>query len=414
MPDAQLAEVHDAERVASRLAKLRIEPPPAAEPAPSRRPVWQWAAIAVALFLLGAFVAWLLAPASVAPSATAVQVSTATAEPPVAASPSPATAPDVPQPVILGGYVKARREIHLGAAVSGVIRAMYVEPGSRVVAGQRIAELANDTLKALVVQAQANAAAREAELAELRNGALPEEVARAEAQVAEARAAADQAERTLRRLSALASDGLVAAADLDGAREGRDIARAQLAAAERDLELIRAGPRPERIRAAEAALAEARAALGLAKAQVDQTVIRSPIDGVVTKQHAQVGELVSAGYGGGAAAAIVTIADTSRLIVEVDVPHAELHRVHLGESARVESEALAGETFSGRVSWIGPEANRQKLSVPIEIEIVGPVDGLLPGLSAKATFLAVQQSETPSAGAPARAADHPSQGGNQP
>jgi HlyD family secretion protein len=388
MRDAQtLNRAHD-ERIADRLATLRIEAARAA-PAPSRRRSrWTWGAAGGAVAVLLSAV-WLLAHGA-GRASEAARVAGAQSPPAAAVAPAPAE-------LVLGGYVQAGREIHLGAAVSGVVRAVFVAPGSRVTVGQRIAELANDTLKAQVEQARASLATRQAELLELEHGPLEAELQRAEAQVSVLRVELERAGRALERQRALAAGGLVARSELERAEEERDVAAARLEAGRRDEELLAQGARPERRRRAEAALAEAQAALDLAEAQVEQTVVRSPIDGVVTKQHTQLGELVSAGFGGGASAAIVTIADVSRLVIAVDVPHADLGRIHLGHPVRVESEALGGRSFPGRVSWIGPEANRQKLSVPIETEVLGEAGGLLPGLSAKVTFL-----------------QHPDQGGNLP
>lgn len=352
------------------LESLRID---RAAPARRRSPLL-WA-VPVAALVAGLALTWWLWPSSQA--AARVQ--------PAATDPAAGTqsAPVAPAGLLLGGYVQAHREIRLGAPVSGVVRALYVSPGSRVTAGERIAELANDTLKAQVEQARAAVAARRAELAELRHGARPQELALAGARVAELEAEQRRAQRHLERQRTLAEAGLIAASDLDLAVEGETVAAQRLEAARREEELLRDGPRQERVQRAEAALEEAEAARGLAEAQVEQTVIRAPVDGVVTQQHAETGELVSAGFGGGAAAALVTIADVSRLIVAIDVPLGEMHRVHLGQPARVESEALLGRRFAGRVTWIGPEANRQKLSVPIEVEILDADPELLPGLSAK-------------------------------
>jgi len=378
----------------ARLGRLRIEPDPDRrerrdlEAAGFRRTrKWRWAALAGTLTLgLGAVFVWATWGASgVAPQVAPEALPARTAAAPPA--PGAEVAAPAPRRLVLGGYVRAQRQVHLGAAVSGVVRAMLVAPGTRVAKGEVIAELANDTLKALVDQAHATAAARLAELDELRHGALPAELDRAAAQTAELRTELERARRQLERQRALHQSGLVARADLDQAEGDYAVAVSRVEVVLRDEELLSQGARPERLRRAEAALTEAQAALVLARAQVEQTVIRSPIDGVVTKQHAQVGELVSAGFGGGASAAIVTIADVSRLVVEIDVPLAELRHLRLGQRVRVESEALAGEELAGEVSWIGPEANRQKLSIPIEVEVAGTSPALMPGLSAKVTLL---------------------------
>jgi multidrug efflux pump subunit AcrA (membrane-fusion protein) len=366
----------DRDRLARGLARLRhtdlhpVESPP--PPASPQRWRWWLAGGGVAVLALAGW--FVFAPRHVDRPAVAA---------PVAA----AVRPPATGGFILGGYVRAKREIHVGSPVSGVVADMKVSPGSRVKVGQVIAELANETLKAQVAAARAGLAGAQARLAEVRAGALPAEIRSAEAKVAELDAEQVRARQQLQRQQALERDGLVARSDLEQAEEDVEVAAARADGARQDLALLRQGERPERVRQAEADVAQARAALELAEAQVNQTVIRSPIDGVVTQQHAEVGELVSAGFGGGASAALVTVADVAELVVEIDLPHAELPRIHLGDPARVTSEALAGRNYSGHVSWIGPEANRQKLSVPIEVALTGDTEGLLPGLSAKVTLV---------------------------
>lgn len=382
------------ERLARGLARLRnpglqpVEPPD--DPPPSWR-LSRWAAAASGAALVAAAVAGWLALGPDRPEP---------APPPTTQQPAAAAAAS--GDFILGGYVRANREIHVGSPVSGVVAAMYVRAGARVAAGEVIAELANETLKAQVAGARAAVAAATARLAELEHGPRPEETRRAEAQVAELEAELARARRQLERQQTLAAEGLIASTDLEQAQQDAEVLEARTEAARQSLELLRQGERPERVSQARAELAQTRAVLELAEAQVDQTVIRSPIDGVVTQQHAEVGELVSAGFGGGAAAALVTIADVDELVVEIDVPHGELPRIRLGQPVQVNLEALAGRRYTGRVSWIGPEANRQKLSVPIEVSITGDIEGMLPGLSAKVTF-----SREPVAGDRPRAAAAP-------
>ena len=197
-------------------------------------------------------------------------------------------------------------------------------------------------------------AARDAELAELRGGARSEELEQAEMRVLEVERSLERARLERDRRVALVAGGLIARQELEHAASDVSILEARLRGMQQDRQLLRSGPRRERLARAEAQVAEARAAVGMAQAQLEHSVIRSPIDGVVVQRYAEVGELVSAGFGGGAQAALMAVADVSSLIVEIDVPNADLPRVHPAQHVRVESDALAGQVFAGRVRWIEP------------------------------------------------------------
>lgn len=351
---------------------------------------------------LGALLSWIVFASSGRPEPPLVEAGAGSAPgqdlaPPVAAG----------SQFVLGGWIRARRVVNVGTQVSGLVAELRVSPGSTVTTGQVIAELASDHLAARVEQARATLALRQAALEELRNGALNEEVEIARAAVAEMEADLGKVESLLERQQALAREGLISRQELEDLGRGAEVARQRLRAARERYRLVRRGPRQEQLAQAEALVREAQASLQVAEAQVEQTVIRAPIDGVVVTQHVEVGELVSAGFGGGAAAALVTLADISALAIEVDVPHADRGRIHVGQELTVTSEAAAGRSYRGRVSRISPEANRQKLSVPIEVEVLGDTEGLIPGLSATLRFdrspgprpVAPSAIEAPAAGA---------------
>ncbi len=370
------------EWMANRIERLRIVEQSDVEPG---EPTWDRKRALIALAaaaVLGALLSWMLFSSSGQPKASIIEP-----DAPSAPGQNPASASaSIDSDFVLGGWIRARRVINVGTQVSGLVEQLHVSPGSQVTTGQVIAELASDHLAAQVEQARATLTLRQAALEELRNGALDEEVEIARATVAEMEAGFANYESLLERQQALADDGLISQQDLEDLVRGAEVAKQRLRAAREQYRLIRRGPRREQLAQAEALVREARASLQVAEAQVDQTVIRAPIDGVVVTQYVEVGELVSAGFGGGAAAALVTLADISALVIGVDVPHADRGRIHIGRELTVTSEAAAGRTYRGRVAWISPEANRQKLSVPIEVEILGDTEGLIPGLSATLRF----------------------------
>ena len=143
--------------------------------------------------------------------------------------------------------------------------------------------------------------------------------------------------------------------------------------------------------AAEAGLREAQGLLDLARWQLAWTVIRSPIDGVVLEKLADENELVSPqSFGGdkGPSTALLAVADPQDLQVEIDLNESDLSKVWLGQPCRVTPEAYPDHVYDGYVAEIAPEANRQKGTLQIKVQVKDPDRYLVPELSAKVDFLA--------------------------
>jgi len=145
-----------------------------------------------------------------------------------------------------------------------------------------------------------------------------------------------------------------------------------------------------RLDAARASLMEAEAALDLARTYLDWTIIRSTLDGVVLEKIADVGELVTPqSFGGtrGPSTALLAIADPKDLQVEIDLNEADLAKVFRNQKCMVSPEAYLEKSYEGFVAEIAPEANRQKGTLQVKVQIKNPDEFLTPELSAKVDFL---------------------------
>ena len=150
--------------------------------------------------------------------------------------------------------------------------------------------------------------------------------------------------------------------------------------------------------AAEAGIREAQGLLDLARWQLAWTVIRSPIDGVVLEKLADENELVSPqSFGGdkGPSTALLAVADPQDLQVEIDLNESDLSKVWLSQPCRVTPEAYPDHVYDGYVVEIAPEANRQKGTLQIKVQIKNPDRYLVPELSAKVDFLASSPPVSP-------------------
>lgn len=144
------------------------------------------------------------------------------------------------------------------------------------------------------------------------------------------------------------------------------------------------------VASAEAQLRQLEGTRATAQVWLDWTVIKSPIDGVVLEKLADPGELVSPqSFGGsrGPSTALVSLGDPNDLQVEIDVSEGDLTKVSMGQRCRVSPEAYPDKIYGGVVAEIAPEANRQKGTLQIKVQIEKPDNFLTPELSAKVEFL---------------------------
>jgi len=108
---------------------------------------------------------------------------------------------------------------------------------------------------------------------------------------------------------------------------------------ENNLALDKAGVVPEQITAQEAQVEKMMADVDAYKAQLAKTYLRSPINGIVTKQDTKLGEIVSAN------AIIVSIITDQQYEIEVNVPEADIAKIKIGDSARITLDAYGSEVF---------------------------------------------------------------------
>jgi HlyD family secretion protein len=128
----------------------------------------------------------------------------------------------------------------------------------------------------------------------------------------------------------------------------------------------------------------------LTETYIDWCVIRSPINGVVLEKLVDPNELVSPqSFGGtrGPSTALVGLADLKDLQVEIDLNEADVAKVALDQKCKVSPEAYPDRAYDGYVAEKAPEANRQKGTLQVKVQIANPDQYLTPELSAKVDFL---------------------------
>lgn len=265
--------------------------------------------------------------------------------------------------VFVSGTVDAT-EIAVSFRVPGILTKRPVDEGSRVKPGELLAALDERETVARLHQAEAAQQGAQARLKDLEQGYRPQEIAEGHAQVEQARANLSNLQEEARRSEALFHGGATSQQRRDKDRTAADVAAQQLSAMQERLKLLQSGYRPETVNAARAQFEEAQASVAAAHVALDDLQVTSPVEGVVTRKHAEVGETLGAGR------PVVTVTDISRPWVRVYIPENQIGKVRLGAAAKIKVDTFPNRDFDGRVSYVSSQAEFTPKNVQTQEERV--------------------------------------------
>jgi HlyD family secretion protein len=271
---------------------------------------------------------------------------------------SPKESPYVTMPVQRGnltqvvsstGTLQAVITVLVGSQISGTIDKLFADFNTKVKAGQVVAQLNQDKFKAAVDQARANLLA-------------------AESNLAKAKVSVVDAQRTLERNRELRKRDLMAQSELDAAQTAYDAALAQL-------------------EVNKAQSAQAQAGLNQATVDLNNTVIRSPVDGIVISRNVDVGQTVAASL---QAPTLFTIAnDLAKMEVHTNVDEADVGNVSEGQEVSFTVDAFPARRFKGRVHQVrnAPTVVQNVVTYDAVVRIDNKELLLKPGMTANVQFL---------------------------
>jgi membrane fusion protein (multidrug efflux system) len=291
----------------------------------------------------------------------------------------------------------------LAPKVAGYVTTVDVDDNQAVRAGDVLFRIDDRDYRARLANAEANVAASRARLVnvdaeiELQHAL----VRQAEAQRRSAVAQLELATRASDRRHQLIRSNAVSQAQVDESNAGMSRAEAGLSAASATVEaqqqrIVVLGAQRE---AAVASISQALAARDLAQIDLDSTVVRAPIDGVVGNRQVRVGRLVAPG---GALLDLVPIDD---LWIVANFKETQIQHIRPGQQVRITIDGYPNEEFKGEVDSFAPGSGsafsllpadnatgnfvRVVQRVPVKIRFVGksspvpPSHQLVPGMSAR-------------------------------
>lgn len=290
------------------------------------------------------------------------------------------------------GYIVPHHVIYVNSKVTGRVAWIGVEKGDQVKQGQVLVRLEDEEFRAQVEQARGQVLNARAYFEELEHGSRPQEIAEALHNLQQAQATLANDRSTLNRTQQLASQGIVAKQQLDDA-QAKFRADQQLAASlQQAYALVRVGPRPEEIERARGALLQAEGQLAYAQSNLAATLIRAPVSGTILDRTAEIGELVTAQFAsaaaGGPVGSVVTLANLQDLQVELDIAQGDFAKLSPHQLGIVTTDAYPDRKYNGSLAEISPEANREKATVQVKVQIEKPDSYLRPEMNSTVQFLA--------------------------
>ncbi len=310
------------------------------------------------------------------------------------------------------GKLSAVVTVEVSSQLSGLIAALNADFNSVVQAGQVLAQLDTAQLMARLKFAAADLDAARATQsmqralgdkaqADIANARAA--VANANAQHARAELALQEAERDLKRRQDLRGRGVVTTADFEKAQTAARTAGAALSATEAQRQQAMAGVASAeatlhvaeaQVQVAEAQVEQREAALQLVQVDMDRSIIRSPIDGVVVDREVNIGQTVAASL---SSPTLFTIAqDLRRMEVLANIDEADIGRIKEGLPVSFTVNAYPDETFTGAVAQVrlAPEEEQNVISYIVSIAVENQDMRLLPGMTANLRIVVSERRST--------------------
>ncbi|MEH2235514.1 efflux RND transporter periplasmic adaptor subunit [Nostoc sp.] len=356
----------------------------------------------------------------------------------------PVAAKNVTLRITASGKVVPVQSVNISPKNPGVLSQLYVEQGDRIQQGQILARMDSAGIEAQRSQYRANLAQSQAQLAEALAGSRPQEIAESRARLAQAQAQLAAARAGNRPQEIAQSQSQVDAAQakvnytsgqvkryqylyeqgaekkqlLDQAISEDKSAKASLEEIKKRLSLLQIGTRTEEIDQRQAAVNEARAALLLlqdgtrseeiaqrqaavasaeaqlkgVQVQLEDTIIRAPLSGIVTQKYAEPGAFVTPTTSASTSASATSssiVAVARGLEILAQVPEADLGRIKQGQQVEIVADAYPDQVYKGHVRLIAPEAVVEQgvTSFQVRVALDTGIDKLRSGLNVDLTFL---------------------------
>ena len=227
----------------------------------------------------------------------------------------------------ISGVLVPDRTVNIYSKLSGQAKTIAADIGDHVRAGEQLISIGTKELDAQLQVAKTAIASVEGQASQAKIG------------ISTAKDNLDLAQKSFDRMSSLFQSSAVSQSQLDDARNKLELARAAYENAQKQYQLL-----------SNSGLGQAQAQAHLLEVQISNSLIESPIDGIVTNRNINIGELVSPGV------PLMTIADTSTLRLLGTVSQDDVPLLNIGRNVSFVIDGFPGDKVDGVITQIGPVA----------------------------------------------------------
>lgn len=279
------------------------------------------------------------------------------------------TRSDIQQHLIASGRVRVVTRVQLTAQVAGRVTQVAVREGHRVRPGELLAQIDDQEARSAVAEARAAAAQARSRVEQLREVSA---VVAGE-RLREAEANYSRAESELARSEALAKAGVVAARDLEDARQTVAVAAAARSAARAQQQGAAAQGADTRV--AESALRESEARLAAAQVRLAQTRVVAAQAGVVLGRLVERGDIVRVGD------TLFDLAGEGETEIVIEPDERNLAWLRVGQTGKASADAYPDQVFDAEITYIAPAVDRQRGSIEVRLRVPDPPATLRPDMT---------------------------------
>ena len=279
------------------------------------------------------------------------------------------------------GLVYPIHQASITPKITAPVQRFYVNRGSHVHAGQLLAVLANKDLAASLVSARGAYDQALANYESTTTATLPEEIQTAENNLKNAKSNLQAQQQLYDSETRLYKEGAIARKILDATGVALTSAKSTYQNAKTRLHNLKLTGETAQQRAAKGQLESAHGKFLNAQAQLAYTEIRSPITGAIASRAVYPGDVAPAGV------PLLTVMDTSKIIVRLHIPQSQAAQLKLGDPASIQIPG-SGKTLAGKLTVISPALDPNSTTVEVWVQADNPHDVLQPGTSVSVSITA--------------------------
>ncbi len=274
--------------------------------------------------------------------------------------------------VYISGTVEANDSRSVSYKGGGLVDDVYVKVGDKVVADQVLVKINSDKLDSELKRLMNELGISKMEINKSRaRGIGDQEVALKNAQVA-----FDNAKTTYEANQKLIKTGGISNDEFDKSKQQYDVTKVALDNAK--VAYAQAKNQVD-ISISEQKMKSTAISIEDFKKDIEKTVIKTPIAGTVTTVNAKAGEVLPEN------GILLTVEDLDNKIVKAFVSENEINRIALGQKVKITGNAIKGQTYTGKVSYIAPgtirQDNSKNVKVEVKITLDEKVEALRPGFN---------------------------------